>query len=138
MAYEYLEHTADVKFRAKGSTLEEAFKYSVLAMTNVLIEPMKLSTTITKRIEVKSKTKESLLYDTIQELVFLLDTDSFMTAKVESLSIEGEGPFVLKASLLGDDMSKHKTSGDVKNATYNEMLIREGSDGWTIEAVLDI
>jgi SHS2 domain-containing protein len=36
--YEYLEHTADVRFRAYGKSLEQAFENAALAMLNVMVE----------------------------------------------------------------------------------------------------
>ena len=39
--YEYLEHTADVKFLAYGKTLEEVFENAALAMFNVMIDTEK-------------------------------------------------------------------------------------------------
>ncbi len=37
--YEFLYHIADAKFRAYGSTMEEAFENAALAMFNVMIIP---------------------------------------------------------------------------------------------------
>ena len=41
--YEYLEHTADIKFLAYGETVEEVFENAALAMFNVIIDTEKVS-----------------------------------------------------------------------------------------------
>ena len=38
MRFEYLDHTADVKFRAYGDSLEKAFGNAALAMFNVMVD----------------------------------------------------------------------------------------------------
>lgn len=136
--YEFLEHTADIKIRASGMSLEEAFSNVVLAVTHELIPPQEVKETEEHTITVESKTKENLLYDTIQELVFLIDTEGFIACKVKSLKIIGEGPYKLIAELSGDKVSNYAISGDIKNATYTEMLIKKEKDEWIIETVLDI
>ena len=40
--YEYLEHTADTKFRAYGETMEETFTNAALAMMNVMVDAIKV------------------------------------------------------------------------------------------------
>ena len=56
--YEFLEHTADVKFRAYGKTLEEAFSNAALATSAVMTDVKKIKGKIEKTIAVQSKTKE--------------------------------------------------------------------------------
>ncbi|RMF05935.1 archease, partial [Candidatus Woesearchaeota archaeon] len=65
--YEFLEHTADVKFRAYGRTLDEAFANAALAATHVLIEPSKVNCAVAKKISVKASRKDTLLYEFLQE-----------------------------------------------------------------------
>ena len=50
MKYRYLSHTADVKFRAYGQNLEEAFVNAALAMFNVMVETSKVKGNLSKKI----------------------------------------------------------------------------------------
>ena len=43
MKHKFLPHTADVKFRAYGKSLEEAFSNAALALTEVIADPKKVS-----------------------------------------------------------------------------------------------
>ena len=52
--YEYLEHTADVKFLAYGKTLEEVFENAALAMFNVMIDTGKISGVLIKNVYLKT------------------------------------------------------------------------------------
>ena len=135
--YEFLEHTADVKFRAYGKSIEEAFGNAILACTAVLIEPSKIKSEKVKKISIKSDSRESLLYDLIQELVFLMDTEAFITAKIDRVGFNPE-TMEFTAKLEGDKVTDYETTGDIKSATYTEMEIHEKDGDCWVQAVLDI
>ena len=62
MRYEYLEHTADIKFQAFGKTMKEAFSNSAYAMMNVIFEE-KVREKIIKKIKINGIDEKSLLYN---------------------------------------------------------------------------
>ncbi len=127
MNYEFLDHTADAKFRAYGSNIEISFCNAALAMFSLLIEPEKVKTNLTKKINIKSKKKESLLYDFLEELLFLLDTEGFLLHDVKDLKIKFfENSFFLTCKVMGDHASNYKDiHGNIKSITYNDMIITE-------------
>jgi len=61
MKFEFIEHTADVKFRAYGKSLNEAFGNSALAMFASMYSG-KVKEVSKKKISVSGKDLESLLY----------------------------------------------------------------------------
>jgi len=139
--YKYLEHTADAKFQAFGKTLEEAFKNSALAMLNLMCDTAKVKSKTDKEIKVKGKDKESLLYNFLEELLFLLDSKRFVTGSIKSLKITGKsGEYWLNAGLSGDNASKYSFFGQVKAITYNNMLVKENKKAkrFIIQAVVDL
>ncbi len=137
--FEYLEHTADAKFRAYGKTLEEAFPNVALAFYNLLIDTRTIKPTLAKKIQVQAKNKESLLFDFVDELVYLLSAEGFLLHHVSELTIvESEGTYKLNATLLGDDHKNYATHGDIKAATYNDMVIEEKPGQVMIQMVVDV
>ena len=75
MKYEYLPHTADAKFRAFGRDIEEVFRNSAIAMFNILGKTEEVKVTKQKNIKIKARNIEALLYDFLEEILVLLDTD---------------------------------------------------------------
>ena len=73
MSYEFLEHTADVKFRATGSTLEEMFSSASEALSETIRGDIKILEQTEKSFEIVGKDNESLLHDFLEEFLFLLD-----------------------------------------------------------------
>ncbi|SRR4030043_1817846 len=134
MKFKFLEHTADIKFQAFGKTLEEAFKNSALAMTNAMFKG-KVKEKISKKIKVNGKDNERLLYEFLEELLVLLDSEDFILSKIKSIKIKGNA---LGAEFIGDKASKYDFSNQVKAITYNEMFIKKERDKWVIQVVLDV
>ena len=138
--YEYFEHTADVKFRAHGKNLEEAFSNAAFAMFNVMINNEDVQPVMRKSISVNGKDLKALLYNFLEEILFLLDSEHFLLSKVDKIKIDRmSGAYVLTALIVGDKTGdKYETSGDVKAITYNEMEIKEEQGGCSVQVVLDI
>ncbi len=135
-----MDHTADAKFTASGRTLEEAFTHAAEAFTAVLIEPKKVKANATKTIALTSKRLPTLLYDFLDQLLFFLSAESFLTKTVKTISIkENRGIFTLKATVVGDSLKhSYSTDGDIKAVTYNDMDIRKTKKGYEMTAVLDL
>ena len=137
MKYELLDHTADAKFRAYGQTRDEVFSNAVQGMTAIIADPQMLGTTQTLHVSIKSKTLQNLLFDLLDEILFLHDTEKFLPARADHLTIvERDEHFVLDATLVGDDAQKWP--GNLKAVTYSDMIVEEQADGWLIQAVIDI
>lgn len=138
MGYEILEHTADVKFRATGDSLEEAFEDVVRAFSELSSEGTKGNTR--HKIEVKSENSEALLFDFLDELIFLQETEGIAIGEPKELSIEdNKGEYSLEATVYADAIDPGATIMDIKAPTYNEMKVDYvQGEGWIVEAVLDI
>lgn len=142
--YKFLEHTADAKFQAFGKDLEEAFENAALAMFAILKKPEEIKPVVTHEIRIKSESKEALLYDFLEELLMLLDTDSFLLSevKVEIDEVPKQSDvtpgFTLSAVAKGDKASNYTVGGNIKSITYNDMFIKEEKDKVAIQAVVDL
>jgi len=136
-SYEFFPHTADVKFRAYGKTLEEAFENAALATFQVM-STKKIHSSMKKEISVQAQDYQSLLYSFLEELLFLLDTEDFFLSKIHVSIREKDDVLFLKADVSGDNVKKYETHTSVKAVTYHEMFIKKGKNHWVIQAVLDV
>jgi SHS2 domain-containing protein len=147
MKYKFIKHTADVKFQAFGKTLEECFLNSLEAM-NEIITKDKIKENITKKIIIEAKDRERLLYDFLEEFLYLLDGTGFIIAKIENFKIttykNKRGLYILKlvCDAIGDDIKNYNTLTQVKAVTFNEMYIKNeknnGKDLFSCQVVLDV
>lgn len=139
MDYEILSHTADAKFRAKGEELEDAFKASVKAFAEIVGADPEAGEN-RHRFEIESESHESLLFDFLDRLVFIQDTEQQAVTHAESIEVEQEEDgYVLEAEIWADPVTRGSGFLDVKAPTYNEMKAEyKRGEGWILEAVIDI
>lgn len=127
-SYKFLEHTADAKFRAYGKSLEGAFMNSAYAMLSLMYDVEQVAALKIKKIEVRGKDKENLLYNFLEEMLFLQDAERFVMHEfVRPIKIiEVQDGFKISAELIGDNIKEeYEISPVVKAVTYNEMKISE-------------
>lgn len=133
--FRFLEHTADVKFQAFGKTKEEVFENAADAMFTVLSDSI-IEPKTKKSIKVSGKDDESLMYNFLEELLFLFDTEHFMAGEIKVKIKDNE----LTAEMKGDDAKHYPMEDHVKAVTYNEMFIKQDKkeDKWVCQVVLDV
>jgi SHS2 domain-containing protein len=139
--YEYLEHTADIKFLAYGRTLEELFENAALAMFNVMIDTDKVSGETAKEVFLKSSDLESLLVDWLSELLYLFEVDEIVFRKFQVKEIRDEGSeYSITARASGEKFypESHPFETEIKAVTYNQLEIEKTADGWKAQVVVDI
>ncbi|MBY6294278.1 hypothetical protein GLU60_02720 [Nanohaloarchaea archaeon H01] len=137
MSYEILEHSADEKFRAEGGALEEAFSEAVKAFAEIVGADPEAGQ-VRHSIQIESENSEALLFDFLDRLVFLQDTEDVVVNQAKELSIEEkEDGYRLKATLWTDPIDESSDYLDIKAPTYNEMKV-DYDESWIIEAVIDI
>ena len=138
--YKFLEHTADVKFQSFGKTIEEAFTNAAYALAETITKKTKIKEKTTWKIDASGKDLPSLLYNFLEEFLFLLDAENFILSKITKINIKEEE---LEAEVTGDLASNYKLTNDVKAITYNEMFVKQEKQGehkgkWVCQAVLDV
>jgi len=120
MSYELLEHTADVKFRAEGGTIEEMFSSAADALNETIRGDIKILEQRAVTFDVEGKDAEELLYNFLEEFLFLLDSEDFLVSSISEISVNDNK---LKAVVMGDDAKNYKFTNDVKAVTYSEMKV---------------
>ena len=133
LKFKFFSHTADIKFRAYGKNIEESFENSVYALIKS-ISNSKIEESKKIKIKVSGKDMESLLYNFLEEFLFLLDSENFFVAKVK-VKIKD---FTLEAEAFGDSVKNYETHIDVKAVTYNNMFVKKEKDKWVAQVVLDV
>ena len=124
--YKFLEHTADMKFQAFGKTIEEAFENSAYALIEIMCKE-KIKDALITKIKVSGKDYESLLYNFLEEFLFLLGSENFILNKINRISkirIDKNGDYELVADISGDNAKNYIFDLDVKAVTYNEMFVK--------------
>ncbi|MBI2578954.1 MAG: archease [Candidatus Aenigmarchaeota archaeon] len=140
MPYRFFKDVAiaDVAFEASGGTLKELFESAGLAVTNTMVRDLKkVKPKVTKTIKLRSDSLESLLFNFLQEIVFLKDAKQLLLSRF-SVKID-EKNLVLTAKVSGEklDMEKHELLVDVKAVTYHNFELKKEKK-WIARVILDV
>lgn len=119
MRYRVLEHTADAMIEAFGKDLSERFANAAYAMFDQITDVTKVEPKGEVKILLNSDTREQLLVDFLQELLFLHDTEGFVFSEFK-VKTDGKR---LEALARGEtfDESRHEKRSVVKGVTYHRL-----------------
>lgn len=149
LKFEFLEHTADVKMRAFGATLEELFANVVLGMAAIQIRnPKSLSprqageirkkfqiskSKIQKNIKIQSENIETLLVDFLSVILTQSDIEHavFTEVKIKKLTAQE-----IKAEIFGAEVDKFDE--DIKAVTYHGVEVKKKNGNWEAVVLFDV
>lgn len=143
MPYRYIEEiaTADVAFEAWGPTLEEMFKSAVDATMNLMVENLEMiERKEYKEIEAEDSSEDLLLFQVLQEMIFIKDA-YLLVMRFDEVVIKRENGvlrFFGKASGEELNRERHHMAVDVKAVTMHRLKVEKRDDRWYATVVLDI
>ncbi|MBI4184794.1 MAG: archease [Proteobacteria bacterium] len=132
--YEVLEHPGDLKIRAFGASLAEAFANAGRAMMAFLFGETVVGAApeARRRIEVTARDRDALLVAWLSELLWHSATEyrAYVPIRVAELSETRLGAEVGLVTAEAVD--------DIKAVTYHELSIRETDGAFEVTVVCDI
>ncbi len=143
MSYRYLEEvgTADIAFEATARDLSELFRDAADATTNVMVDNIEaIQPREARHIELSNDKLDMLLFDLLQELIFLKDAERLLLRIREVLVREKDERFFLDATAEGEplDVERHHQRADVKAVTLHDFFVERTEGGWKARVLLDI
>jgi protein archease len=143
MPYRYLEEigTADIAFEATGRDLPELFSEAADATINVMIDNIDAIQPVeTRQIELSNDKLDMLLFDLLQELIFLKDAKRLLLRIREVQIAERAENYFMKATAEGEllDTERHQQRADVKAVTLHDFSVERKEGGWKARVLLDI
>ena len=120
--YQLIEHTADVGLIAYGQTLAEAFGNAAYGMFSIIAELRTVREVESRRLEVREKDLDSLLFEWLNRLIYFLDVDMLLLKRFDISDLDENR---LKAVCYGEkyDPSRHHLKTGVKSATYHMLKV---------------
>lgn len=121
MAYELMEHTADIMVRCHGDTLEECFTSAAEALFDQITDIVSIEPTMTFDLEATGDTEESRLYGFLSELLFIQDSESVVMCDFDVI-FDGD---TVRCVAHGErlDPKKHRLKGEIKAITYHMLTV---------------
>ncbi|SFC50043.1 SHS2 domain-containing protein [Halobiforma haloterrestris] len=161
MAFELRDHTADVAVAATGGTLEEVFAAVADGLAAASTDEVPEGTGERFQVSVTAESREALLFDYLDELIYRRDVRAALPVdnRVESIERGGDededgnrearkedghrhgdgehDSWTLEATTRGVPLSEIDAR-EVKAVTYSEMRLERTDDGWEAYVVFDV
>ncbi|MCK4475443.1 MAG: archease [Methanophagales archaeon] len=133
----YIEHPSDVGFEAYGDTLEELFANAAIATYSFMTDVDAIEEEVEREVEIKSEDLYSLMFDWLDEMIFLFESESLVMKKFD-IEVDSSN-FKIGGKCRGGkfDPYKHESGIIIKAVTYNMMEIKKNAV-WKARVVLDV
>lgn len=126
--------------RVEGKTVEEIFENAVMGIVEMSAVKVSKRQRAEKIIEKRAPSTEALLIRTINETIFLIEVEGMVPEGAEAFLDIKEEEKIARMRLLCRKIKKGRGGFaiKVKAATYSNLRIERGREGWTARIVVDI
>jgi SHS2 domain-containing protein len=128
---------ADLTVESSGSTIAEAFANMALGAFNAMTPLEGVREQEERIVEVGSEDLGGLLYDFLDQLLFIHDAELLVFSRI-NVHLD-EKAFTLRAECHGEkfDPKRHESGIVVKEVTFHQMKIEKNEKGWHLRVVFD-
>jgi SHS2 domain-containing protein len=131
--YEILDHTADLKIRAYGASLEELFNNILIAIAEAIKPEILDSKFLAKEIKIQSPNLENLLIDFLSEVIYQSDLNDSVYTKAEFKKLTEKE---IEGKIFGQKI--RKVESEIKAVTWHDLEIKKENNLWQATIVFDI
>ncbi len=135
--YKFFDHTSDLGIELVGKDLSSLFQNAAISLTDLIINNFTPNPVLTRIIEVKSENIELLLREWLAELLYVFQTEFFLSTEIKIVDFHDER---LKAELSGGvvDFDKFSVQREIKSVTYHQLSIKNTNNRYIARFVLDV
>jgi len=143
--FEQIPHTADLKIRIYGETMEDVFRHALIGMFQVIGPHASQCEKTGERLRCKelpshrelvviANNYESLLVDFLSEALYLSDVhnEAYLDVTINLLTDQS-----IKAKLHGIPVTTFDVV-EIKAVTYHDLKLKKMNGGWQTDIVFDI
>lgn len=134
--FEYFDVTADIGVKVWGVNIDEVFENTAIAVTSLMLDPLKIGKNIVKDFIIEGNDLSSLLVNWITELLIIRDSEGILFSSFEvNVSDDGKS---LNAKNYGDYIMGNDLEMDIKAITYSLFKLEKLDGQYYLQFVLDI
>jgi protein archease len=133
--HQWVDHTAELELRIEAASERAVFDEALEALRELLSEradPSASRGPASFEIAASAPDRATLLAEWLSELVYLVETEGFLSERAERLELIGDA---LDARVSG---RRSNPSHLVKAVTYHRLTMEEQGGTWRATVVLDV
>ena len=126
MGYKILDHATDAFIEVTASSLIEAFEIAGYSVIDTILDNSKIEKKKERNIVVNGKDLNYLLYNWLEEIIYLIITEGFAIKKLK-ITLEKNEEYTISSRIFGEniDIKKHGFKVEIKSRTFHEMEIKQ-------------
>jgi len=133
MAYEWVEHTAEVELLIEAGSEEQVFADALTAVGELLDDGMGAhDADVAYDVTLTAPDRAALLAAWMDELVYRAEVDGLLPKAVERIELADDGLSAAVRARRGEPRPF------VKAVTYHRLAFEPTADGWQATVVLDV
>ncbi len=119
-------HATDAFIEVTASSLIQAFEVAGYSVIDTILDNSKIEEKNERNIVVKGKDLNYLLYNWLEEIIYLVITEGFAIKKLK-ITLEENEEYTISAGIFGEniDIKKHGFKVEIKSPTFHEMEIKQ-------------
>ncbi len=134
-----MSHIADAKIRSYGDTMEELFANALAAVIRLWIGRQRPKSTETRQEIFTAPSKERLLFEFLEYLIGLSDSEGIIPVELEWIEIEdSEHSLRLEAMIGYAPMRNYRIETGIKAMTYGMMRFGKRAGRYYAQFLLDL
>lgn len=139
MSFELRDHTADVGVAATGERLADVFAAVADGLAAASCDAIPDDGGDRFSVSVAAESREALLFDYLDELIYLRDVRMALPVdhRVERIDGSDDDEWRLEGSARGVPLDA-VDAREIKAVTYSEMRLEDVGDGWEAYVVFDV
>ncbi|MFB6294145.1 MAG: archease, partial [Candidatus Nanohaloarchaea archaeon] len=122
----------------RGDTLAAAFEQAGKAVFQVMTDIDQLDAMETVDIAVESENLEALLYDFVDELIYIADTEHLLLGTFDLAVEETRDGYRLTGTASGEPVASDVRHQEVKAPTYSDIRVEEVDGEWVLRMFVDV
>jgi|SRR5581483_4884306 len=137
MAFELLDHPADIGFRTRAATLAQLFANCGEALVAIILDPAGIQETQNVPISATGSDLESLLVNWLNEVLYYVDGRRLAFSRFDVSHVDDTS---IACTAAGEprDRERHPSRVTVKAVTYHQLRVEHTAGGWVAEVYVDI
>ena len=126
MGYKVLDHATDAFIEVTASSLIEAFEIAGYSVIDTILDNSKIEKKKERNFVVNGKDLNYLLYNWLEEIIYLIITEGFAIKKLK-ITLEKNEEYTISSRIFGEniDIKKHGFKVEIKSPTFHEMEIKQ-------------
>ncbi len=135
--YEFLDHTGDIRFVARGTTMAELFENAARALYAAIAEPAGVRPSVERALEASAEDRELLLVAWLAACQEAFDLDRVLLCEFR---VDAVSDTHVRGVARGEayDPGRHEFRTEIKAVTFHGLSVCETPSGWSATVVCDV